>query len=68
MSKPITSVAALMLVEEGKLALDDPITTWVPEFMKSEPRATMCGAPVREEKEFRWSRRGENGLSHAGRS
>ena len=32
MTKPITSVAALMLMEEGKLRLDDPITKWMPEF------------------------------------
>ena len=32
MTKPVTSVAALMLMEEGKLRLDDPITKWVPEF------------------------------------
>lgn len=32
MTKPITSVAALMLLEEGRLKLDDPITRWVPEF------------------------------------
>lgn len=32
MTKPITSVAALMLFDEGRFALDDPITRWVPEF------------------------------------
>ncbi len=32
MTKPITSVAALMLMEEGKLSLNDPITKWAPEF------------------------------------
>ncbi len=32
MTKPITSVAALMLMEEGKLRLEDPITRWAPEF------------------------------------
>jgi CubicO group peptidase (beta-lactamase class C family) len=32
MTKPITSVAALMLVEEGRIALSDPITKWLPEF------------------------------------
>lgn len=32
MSKPITSVAALMLLEEGVLRLDDPIERWLPEF------------------------------------
>jgi CubicO group peptidase (beta-lactamase class C family) len=32
MTKPVTSVAALMLMEEGRLALADPITRWAPEF------------------------------------
>ncbi|WP_337185957.1 serine hydrolase domain-containing protein [Phenylobacterium sp.] len=32
MTKPVTSIAALMLIEEGKLDLDDPITRWMPEF------------------------------------
>src|SRR5262245_50037843 len=32
MTKPITSMAALMLFEEGRFALDEPITRWAPEF------------------------------------
>ena len=32
MTKPITSVAILQQLEEGKLKLDDPITKWAPEF------------------------------------
>ena len=32
MTKPVTSIAALMLMEEGKFKLDDPITKWAPEF------------------------------------
>lgn len=32
MSKPITSVAAMMLVEEGKLRLDDTLATYIPAF------------------------------------
>jgi CubicO group peptidase (beta-lactamase class C family) len=32
MSKAITSVAAMMLVEEGKLALDDPVSKYIPAF------------------------------------
>lgn len=32
MSKPITSVAVMMLMEEGKLALEDPLYRFVPEF------------------------------------
>ncbi|HJS06478.1 MAG TPA: serine hydrolase domain-containing protein [Pirellulales bacterium] len=34
MTKPITSVAAMMLVEEGKLSLDDPLAKFVPEYGK----------------------------------
>lgn len=32
MTKPITSTAALMLLDEGRFALTDPITRWAPEF------------------------------------
>ncbi|WP_423969198.1 serine hydrolase domain-containing protein, partial [Bradyrhizobium sp.] len=32
MSKPITSVAAMMLVEDGKLALADPVSKYIPAF------------------------------------
>lgn len=32
LTKIITSVAALMLVEEGRLRLDDPVTRWIPAF------------------------------------
>lgn len=32
MTKPITSVAAMMLVEEGRIALDAPISRYLPEF------------------------------------
>ena len=32
MSKPITTVAAMMLVEEGKLQLDEPLSKYIPAF------------------------------------
>src|SRR5450432_4235470 len=32
MSKPITSVAAMMLVEQGKLSLDDPVSKYIAAF------------------------------------
>ena len=32
MTKPITSTMALMLFDEGRFALNDPITRWAPEF------------------------------------
>ncbi len=34
MTKPITSVLAMMLYEEKKLNLDDPVTKWFPQFRK----------------------------------
>jgi CubicO group peptidase (beta-lactamase class C family) len=36
MSKPITSVAAMMLVEDGKLRLDDPVSKYIPVFADAE--------------------------------
>jgi CubicO group peptidase (beta-lactamase class C family) len=32
MTKPITSVAAMMLVDEGKISLDDPLSKFIPAF------------------------------------
>jgi CubicO group peptidase (beta-lactamase class C family) len=32
MTKPIVSVAAMMLVEEGRLSLDEPVWKYIPEF------------------------------------
>lgn len=32
MTKPVTAVAALRLVQDGVLALDDPIARWLPEL------------------------------------
>src|SRR3954466_995480 len=36
MTKPLTSVAAMMLVEEGRLQLPDPLAKYIPEFAKME--------------------------------
>ena len=32
MSKPVTGVAVMMLVEEGKIRLNDPVSRYIPEF------------------------------------
>jgi CubicO group peptidase (beta-lactamase class C family) len=32
MTKPITTVAAMMLVDEGKIGLDDPVSKYIPDF------------------------------------
>ncbi len=34
MTKPVTSVAAMQLVEQGKLKLDEPASTYIPELGK----------------------------------
>ena len=36
MTKPYTSVAAMMLVEEGRLRLTDPVSKYIPSFAKLE--------------------------------
>jgi CubicO group peptidase (beta-lactamase class C family) len=34
MTKPITSLAVMMLVEKGRIGLDDPVTKYVPDFAR----------------------------------
>ena len=49
MTKPVTSVAAMMLYEEGAFELTDPISRWLPEF--AETRVYVAGSaqkPVTE--------------------
>jgi CubicO group peptidase (beta-lactamase class C family) len=38
MTKPITTVAAMMLYEEGKFLLDDPVSKYLPEFKNAKVR------------------------------
>lgn len=45
MTKPVTSVALMMLVEEGKLLLTDPVSAYIPSFGKS--RVWRSGSVVR---------------------
>jgi CubicO group peptidase (beta-lactamase class C family) len=45
MTKPITSVAAMILAEEGLLELDDPISQWLPEF--ASPRVYVKGSALK---------------------
>lgn len=42
MTKPLTSVAAMMLWEEGRFELTDPISRWLPEF--ANPRVYEKGS------------------------
>src|SRR5207249_3000103 len=36
MTKPVTSAAIMLLIEQGKLRLDDPVSTYLPEFAGRE--------------------------------
>ncbi|TVT36602.1 beta-lactamase family protein, partial [Amycolatopsis rhizosphaerae] len=44
MTKPVTSVAAMMLYEEGAFDLTDPISRWLPEF--AQPRVYVKGSAL----------------------
>lgn len=43
MTKPVTAVAAMILVEEGLLELDDPVAQYLPEF--AAPRVATSETP-----------------------
>jgi CubicO group peptidase (beta-lactamase class C family) len=45
MTKPVTSVAAMMLYEAGAFQLGDPIAQWLPEF--AEPRVYVAGSDLK---------------------
>ncbi len=50
-TKAITSVAAMMLVEEGRLGLTDPVSKYIPVFEKTTvavpaPAGAVAGSPV----------------------
>ncbi|MGB8404348.1 MAG: serine hydrolase domain-containing protein [Mycobacterium sp.] len=44
MSKPITVAAAMTLVDEGRLALTDPIAQWVPELANPRVMTSLTGS------------------------
>jgi CubicO group peptidase (beta-lactamase class C family) len=46
-SKPITAAALMILVDEGKIDLDDPIEKYLPEF-KGHQLAEKKGAPLKQ--------------------
>ena len=46
MSKPVTSVAAMMLVEDGKLRLDDPVSKYIPDFADVKVGVERRGEPA----------------------
>ncbi len=51
MTKPITGMAAMLLIEEGKLKLDDPVSQYIPAFAKmrvlTNPQASLDSVPAK---------------------
>lgn len=43
MSKPITAVAAMILIEETRLRLDDPVDRWLPELADRKVLRALAG-------------------------
>jgi CubicO group peptidase (beta-lactamase class C family) len=46
-TKPIVAIAAMRLVEQGRLGLDDPITKWLPDFRPRLPDGTEAVIRIR---------------------
>lgn len=47
MTKPIVSVAVMMLMERGQLLLSDPVSRWLPEYAQQQVATAQGLAPVR---------------------
>ena len=69
MSKPITSVAVMMLYEEGKLQLTDPVSKYIPAFknqrvVSTAESGTVTFVPVRRDITIRDLLTHRSGLSY----
>ena len=72
MTKPVTSVAVMMLREEGKLGLDDPVSRYLPEFRaptvlvagRADPAGEPLTVPARREITIRDLLTHTSGLSY----
>ncbi|MEC0108727.1 serine hydrolase [Paenibacillus taichungensis] len=45
-TKPIVSTAAMVLISQGKLKLDDPVMKWLPEFRPEQPNGEVASITV----------------------
>jgi CubicO group peptidase (beta-lactamase class C family) len=48
MTKPLVSVAVMMLVERGQLLLSDPVSRWLPEYANQQVATAKGLEPVRQ--------------------
>jgi len=49
MTKPVVSVAVMMLVERGQLLLSDPVSRWLPEYANQQVATANALEPVQQE-------------------
>jgi len=49
MTKPVVSVAVMMLVERGQLLLSDPVSRWLPEYASQQVATPKGLEPVQQE-------------------
>ena len=49
MTKPVVSVAVMMLVERGQLLLSDPVSRWLPEYANQQVATAQGLEPVKQE-------------------
>lgn len=49
MTKPVVSVAVMVLVERGQLILSDPVSRWLPEYAHQQVATAQGLEPVRQE-------------------
>jgi CubicO group peptidase (beta-lactamase class C family) len=49
MTKPVVSVAVMMLVERGQLLLSDPVSRWLPEYAHQQVATANGLEPVKQE-------------------
>jgi CubicO group peptidase (beta-lactamase class C family) len=49
MTKPVVSVAVMMLVERGQLLLSEPVSRWLPEYAKQQVATANGLEPVKQE-------------------
>lgn len=71
-TKTVTSIAVMMLYEEGKFLLDDPISKYIPEFKNprvlktfNEADSSYTSEPAKSEITIRQLRTHTSGLSYA---
>ena len=51
MTKPVTAMAAMILIEEGKIGLDDPVSNYIPTFatmkVATSPATSLASVPAK---------------------